>query len=215
MTTLIFCAGAEHPDLSAVADFPSALLVGVDAGAARLAVAGFTPDWAVGDFDSAPPPACCRHIVRLAAEKDDTDLEAALLHILPRYAVDEIKQILIIGALGAGRLDHLLANIWLAHQPRFAAWTDKIRFIERHNTAAFYRAGHHTLRRETDKRYLSFIGLTALRQLSLHGVRYPLHGADYAHPCALISNEFLHDQMTFSFTDGLLCVIQSRDGIES
>ncbi|UOP04522.1 thiamine diphosphokinase [Conchiformibius kuhniae] len=211
MKTLVFCAGADNPNLSVLHTLPPDLLVGVDAGAARLAAAGFAPDWAVGDFDSAPPPAVCANVLRLPHEKNDTDLEAALLHLLPNYRVDEIEQIVILGALGAGRLDHLLCNVWLARQPRFAAWREKFYFTEHGSSLRFLNAGEHRIRREKNKHYLSFIGLTALAGLTLRGVRYPLHGADYAYPPALISNEFLADEMVCAFREGVLAVVQSAD----
>lgn len=209
MQTLVFCAGAADPYLESLATMSFDALIGVDGGAAQLTKQGWTLDWAVGDFDSAPPPLKSRHVLHLSCDKDDTDLEAALLHVLPLYS--DVKQIIILGALGAGRLDHLLANIWLFQQPRFAPWAENIRFIERHNTVSFYRAGQHHLHREPDKHYLSFIGLSPLKNLHLNDVRYPLYGIDYDYPSALVSNEFLTDKMFFSFQSGALCVIQSRD----
>lgn len=211
MQTLIFCAGAPDADLSILSHTTPDLLIGVDGGAAHLVAHGYTPDWAIGDFDSAPPPAMCRHILRLQPEKNDTDLEYALVHILQNYQPENIKQIIILGALGGGRLDHLLCNIWLAHQPRFAVWLDKICLHARHNSVRFFRAGEYEMQPENNKKYLSFIGLTPIEQLSLHGVKYPLYQQNYAYPMALISNEFSGCLARFSFSSGLMCVIQSCD----
>lgn len=210
MTTLVFCAAAADPDFSVLRRIRPELIVGVDAGAARLAAAGFMPDCAVGDFDTAPPPNCAE-ILRLPAAKDDTDLEAALMHILPRYRPQDLAQIIILGALGSGRPDHFLANVWLAHQPRFAAYRHLLHFMEGHSSLRFLAAGHHTIGKEADKRYLSFIGLTPLVGLSLAGVAYPLNRAGYPRPAALISNEFLGGTMECRLEQGLLAVIQSRD----
>lgn len=212
MTTLVFCAGAAEPNLSVLRQTDYDVLIGVDAGAARLAAAGFAPDLAIGDFDTATPPLCAQTVC-LPAEKDDTDLEAALMHVLPHYPPQSISKIIILGALGSGRLDHLLANVWLAHQPRFAAYRPYLHFIEINNSLRFLDSGCHTVYREQNKKYLSFIGLTALQGLTLTDVKYPLQNADYAHPCALISNEFLGclAQMQCSLKSGLLAVVQSRD----
>lgn len=209
MKTLIFCAGAANPNLSPL-NQPFDLLVGVDGGAQILTAHGYTPHYAIGDFDSAPPPHFSK-IIALQPEKDDTDLEYALQHILADYRTEEIHQIIILGALGGGRLDHLLANVYLAQQPRFADFVDKFYFVEHGNSLRFYRAGNHVVHRESDKRYLSFIGLTALAKLRLQQVKYPLELRDFPQPIALISNEFLQNTMTFSFTQGLLAVIQSSD----
>ncbi|MDK4688769.1 thiamine diphosphokinase [Kingella negevensis] len=211
MKTLIFCAGAPNPDLSILQHINPDLLIGVDGGAARLVQHGYTPDWAIGDFDSAPPPPQAKNTLKLQPEKDDTDLEYALLHILQNQHPENIKQIIILGSLGGGRLDHLLCNIWLAHQPRFAPWLDKIHLIEQGNSVKFYRTGTHLLQPENSKKYLSFIGLTPIKQLTLQGMKYPLTDQDYAYPMALISNEFSDSQAQFSFESGTICVLQTHD----
>lgn len=211
MKTLIFCAGAANPDLSVLQHITPDVLVGVDAGAATLVAHGYTPDWAIGDFDSQPVPDVCQQVLRLPAHKNDTDLEAALEYVLGQYQDAQISQIIILGAMGAGRIDHLLANIWLAHQARFAAYLPKMRWLEQGNSVRFYGAGEHVLLHEADKKYVSFITLTPVRQLYLRGVKYPLEGVNFAQPRALVSNECAGSIMKFSLESGLLCVIQSSD----
>lgn len=213
MKTLVFCAGAPQPELSVLSELSDYLLVGVDGGAAALVAAGYIPDWGIGDFDSVAPPPECRQLLHLPAEKDDTDLEAALQHVLAAYVPDDVAQIVILGALGGGRLDHILANLYLAQQPRFAVWLPKFHFCETHNSVRFFQAGEHKLARENDKKYLSFIGLTAIEQLSLHDVKYPVWQRDYPQPIALISNEFSGSLMRFAFTSGILCVMQTVDAV--
>lgn len=206
---IIFCAGAATPNLS-VLNQAYDLLIGVDGGAAVLVQHGYIPDWAIGDFDSTFAPQA-KNILKLQPEKDDTDLEAALFYILSKYTPTEIEQVMIIGAFGAGRLDHLLANFYLAHQARFKHYFEKFYFIEQYNTLKFYSSGYHIIVREQDKKYLSFIGLTSLHQLSLYDVKYPIQKRDYYHPIALISNEFLTNTMQFELNSGILAVIQSSD----
>ena len=145
------------------------------------------------------------------AQKDDTDLEAALSLVLAHYPPENIDRIVILGALGAGRLDHLLANVWLAHQPRFAAYLTKMLWLEHNNRMQFFRAGEHVWQRDADKKYVSFIGMTPIESLSLSGLLYPLDNAQFARPMALVSNECLGGEMRFSFKSGLLCGIQSSD----
>ena len=211
MKTLVFCAGSPDADGSILEQISADLWVGVDAGAANLVRHGYTPDWAIGDFDSAPPPSESRQILRLLPEKDDTDLEYALQFILKDYLPENIEKIVILGALGGGRLDHLLCNIWLAHQARFAPWLDKIQFMERGNSVRFLRSGSQNLAREPDKKYVSFIGLTPIVALTLDGFKYPLHRQNYAYPAALISNEFSGSRAFVSFEEGIICVMQTRD----
>lgn len=212
MKTLIFCAGAPNPDLSVLQHIVPDVLVGVDGGAATLAAHGFAPHWAIGDFDTAPPPQTSRRILRLPAEKDDTDLEYALVRVLQDFAPEEVREVIILGALGGGgRADHFLCNVWLAHQPRFAAWLDKIRFCERRGSLRFLRAGSHRLFPESGMKYLSFIGLTPVAALTLEGVKYPLHRRSFAYPPALVSNEFAAETAQVSFDSGLLCAMQTAD----
>lgn len=211
MKTIIFCAGAPNPHLSIINQYPDALFIGVDAGATALINAGKIPDWAIGDFDSTSPPTQCPQQFILPCEKDETDLVVALKHILSKHPPHHIHQIIILGALGGGRLDHLLANIWLAHDPYFFPWLSKIQFIEQNNSVRFFQAGQHTLLKEHNKKYLSFITLTPITQLTLENVKYPLDKHPIPRPTAWISNEFIQSRMNFSFSDGLICVIQSQD----
>lgn len=207
---IVFCAGAVHPHLSILSSLSYDMLVGVDGGAKRLVEAGYTLDWAIGDFDSVNPPNSKQSVI-LPCEKDDTDLQYALHYILNATVREPVEQVYILGALGGGRLDHLICNLWLVYQDRFAKWIDKLMFIEKENTITFFHPGTYTLHKENNKKYLSFIGMTPLQALSLQEVKYTLDRANYHTPVSLISNEFLHTKMTFSFEEGLMCVIQSCD----
>ena len=139
-------------------------------------------------------------------------MEYALVRVLQDFAPEEVREVIILGALGGGgRADHFLCNVWLAHQPRFAAWLDKIRFCERRGSLRFLRAGSHRLSPESGMKYLSFIGLTPVAALTLEGVKYPLHRRSFAYPPALVSNEFAAETAQVSFDSGLLCAMQTTD----
>lgn len=210
--TIVFCAGAPDPYVDILEELPYDCLVGVDGGAHVLMNAGYTLDYAFGDFDSSAVPTTIPQLTVLPCEKDDTDLEYALQHMLAGYRVDEIQKIIIIGALGgSSRLDHLLCNIWLYHQKRFEKWIEKIIFLERFNTVSAVKNGRHQCYQQADKQYLSFIGLTPIKQLHIQGAKYGVSGVDYPRPMALISNEFLHKEVSFSFEEGILLVLQSSD----
>jgi thiamine pyrophosphokinase len=53
-------------------------------------------------------------IRRLPVDKDETDAELALLAAVEAGA----RRVTIVGALGGGRFDHALANVWLLADPR-------------------------------------------------------------------------------------------------
>lgn len=189
------------------------ILIGVDAGALHLLDLGYTPDLAIGDFDSIAVQELERLesqvalVVKLPSKKDCTDTEAALDYVKENLNVEEI----VMFGLFGGRVDHMISNLWLAYQPGYQQIIRKIVMKSKNNTVRFYRPGHYSLDQEKDKKYLSFIGMTPLKKLTLENVKYPLSAADYSEPVALVSNEFLADQMTFSFAKGLLAVIQSKD----
>ena len=78
---------------------------------------------AVGDFDSVTVEERqliqkrAQHFVQAQPEKDDTDLELALLTIFEK---NPQARVTIFGALG-GRIDHMLANVFLPSNPKFGA----------------------------------------------------------------------------------------------
>jgi thiamine pyrophosphokinase len=94
------------------------VLIAADGGMRHLRERGLWPDVVIGDLDSMSAEmklelqrADCK-VLSYPEMKDETDLELAL-----RYAADNHDdQIVILGALG-GRLDQLLANIYLLIMP--------------------------------------------------------------------------------------------------
>ena len=93
-------------------------LVAVDGGLRHLLFLGLTPHLLIGDLDSVTPhdlDSCIQwgiEILRFPPEKDETDLELAVLDSLQRGFND----IVITCAVG-GRLDHTLGNLSLLGLP--------------------------------------------------------------------------------------------------
>lgn len=96
-------------------------VIAADRGAAHARAWGWPVHLLVGDLDSLPADIAAEvaaagvPVVRVRAEKDETDLELALTHAL----TDGSARIVICAALG-GRTDHLLANILLLARPDLA-----------------------------------------------------------------------------------------------
>jgi thiamine pyrophosphokinase len=94
-------------------------VVAADGGARHAAGFGLRVDRWIGDGDSIEPSAvdALRRsgaaITRLPAEKDETDAEAALEAAIEAGA----DAIVLLGALGGGRIDHALANVGLLAHP--------------------------------------------------------------------------------------------------
>ena len=187
--------------------------VGIDRGNLYLLEKGIRPDLAVGDFDSLTVQE--KHVVfesvkevsQSPAEKDDTDTQLALAKTFALYPEAEVT---IIGATG-GRLDHLLANIWLGLEPRFQPFIQQFRLKDRTNTVSYLTAGNHTVIKESGMKYLGYCCLTPVSGLTLRNVKYPLSDVEILQPTSLASNEFLHNEAKISFKTGMIAVIQSQD----
>lgn len=106
-------------DLAARSD----IVIAADGGAVRLHHAGRRPDLIVGDLDSLPSDAKERLEANGVAfevhphEKTQTDGELALRAAVTRGA----DEIVIVGAFGGTRLDHLVGNLLLLANEDFAA----------------------------------------------------------------------------------------------
>ena len=96
--------------------------VGVDRGSLWVLEEELPLALAVGDFDSVTVEEGqliqerAQHFVQAQPEKDDTDLELALLTVFEK---DPQARVTIFGALG-GRIDHMLANVFLPSNPKIS-----------------------------------------------------------------------------------------------
>ena len=189
------------------------LVIGVDRGSIYAFEEDIKVDIALGDFDSMSikeKKLLTRNVSKIRnypADKDDTDTEIALLYVLENYP--EAK-ILIYNWYG-GRIDHLYSLFMLVLQKRFQPLVSKIRFISEKNHLSFYLPGEHIINKIGKMNYLSYILLTKVKNLTLKDVKYVLSEENFEQPQALISNEFLSEQARFSFSKGIIGVIQSRD----
>lgn len=187
--------------------------IGIDRGNLRLIKLGIDPLVAIGDFDSMSDDELTivkEHVTDIRQsipEKDDTDTQLGLLVALNEFQADQID---IYGATG-GRIDHFLANLWLVLEPRFRKNAAKIRMIDRQNTISFYLPGNYQVTKEVDKKYLAFVPLTPVTNLTLNDEKYRLTNFNANRPISFASNEFVGETGHFSFDSGIVCVIQSRD----
>ena len=189
------------------------VFVGIDRGAFYLFNAGFPLTLAIGDFDSLTPEELVQvktqaeAFIQAPPEKDDTDTQLALAETLKRYPTAAID---LIGVTG-GRLDHLLANLWLVLEPRFQHYAANIRLLDRQNSIRFYLPGSHLITHEKGMNYLAYCCLTPVVNLTLRDSKYVLNNMDVSYPTSYASNEFVTETAAFSFDEGVIAVIQSRD----
>ena len=98
-----------------------AIVIAADGGARYAALLELPLNALVGDFDSTAPQDVARlaesgvALVRRPGDKDETDLELALLHAFERGA-DEA----IVAGVAGGRIDMTIANILLLLHPALA-----------------------------------------------------------------------------------------------
>lgn len=188
--------------------------VGVDRGSLHLLEAGMKPAFVVGDFDSltsaeyAQVRQAVTEVHTAPAEKDETDTEMA---VRLAFVAHQATNVRLVGATG-GRMDHLLANLFLPTQPRFAPYTNHITLLDAQNLVQFYQPGSYTLDVQAAYHYLGIVPLTAVADLNISGAKYPLAHWSSQTPFSWASNEFVGQQpVTITWQQGVVAVVYSHD----
>ncbi|NQP54746.1 thiamine diphosphokinase [Streptococcus suis] len=191
---------------------PADLYVGVDAGSLRLLEHSLPLDWAIGDFDSVTPEELGRikdlaeRFLQAPAEKDDTDLELALKEVFKVYPQAQVH---IYGALG-GRMDHMMANLFLAAEPDLAPYTEQIELVDSQNIVRFRTAGRHVIQPIQGMTYISFMPSDGSR-LTIRHAKYPLDASNYFFKKCYSSNEFIDRDIDIQLDKGYVVLIYSKD----
>lgn len=118
--TIIFANGEiKDPILVRKLARSAETLIAADGGLAHILHLDLVPNFLIGDLDSVTPEQVARaealgcEVKRYPAEKNETDLELALLTAVHMRC----EKITVVAALG-GRIDHTLANIYLLNLPQ-------------------------------------------------------------------------------------------------
>jgi len=188
------------------------LLIAADAGALVLERLGIAPDLAVGDFDTAGPAIVARLAARgiptetHPAAKDYTDTHLAIVIAIGRGA----KEIVVLGALGGPRYDHMLATALSLAAPAFAGV--RIRLVDPLHTLLVLRPSESVTLHGTPGEYLSLLALTdEVTGVSGGGLLYPLPAAFRLGDNIGVSNELTAPVATISVGgSGILLVIQTH-----
>lgn len=182
-------------------------IIAADGGLRYPVAAGRIPDLLIGDLDSLPDGAAESmgewemEVIRHPREKDETDLELALLLAVRRFPQ---ATILILGGTG-GRLDHTLANILLLAHPDLIGRS--ICFLNDRELAWLVAGETEIIGRPGDTVSLIPLG-GAVRVIETTGLRWPLTGDTLAFgPARGISNEMTAERAMVRLESGLvLCV---------
>ena len=195
---LLICNGQNSPALLTRLAKECDFILAADAGADAALKAGLTPDAVIGDLDSASPRARKRlknvpfiHIAR----QDNTDFDKAL-HWLCKQ---KFTACLVAGAAGK-RMDFTVGNLLAAF-----AYAKRLEIAFKGEGWTIWpltKPQRFTARKGAR---VSLIPLTACRDVSLKGLKYPLQNARLkAGSTMTTSNMALAENCQVSFTGGKL-----------
>ncbi|WP_237662011.1 thiamine diphosphokinase [Sutcliffiella horikoshii] len=199
------------PDLHHLEE-ENVIWVGVDRGVAYLLEQNIQPAKAFGDFDSITSRELHDIKVKLPhaevypSEKDETDTEIAV-----NWALDHDPELIRIFGGTGGRLDHFLGNIQLMLKGMERHTLIEIHDIQ--NQLYALKEGTYSIMKDDSLPFISFMPITPhVKGITLVGFKYPLEKKNIRFGDTLcISNELEVESGTFSFDEGILMVIRSRD----
>jgi len=184
------------------------LIIAADGGGNALYAAKIAPHLVVGDLDSLDPVAerafqsAGIELHRFPAEKDETDLELALLLAVERGA----DQIDILGALG-GRWDQGLANVSMLALPELAGL--RVRLLDLEQEAFLVRTAAEIPGAAGDNVSLLPLG-GAAHGITTRGLHYPLvHATLHFERSRGISNVITQPPAHVCVSEGLLLVVHT------
>jgi thiamine pyrophosphokinase len=182
------------------------LLIAADGGGNALHAAGLAPHVVIGDLDSLLPAAeaafraAGAEVRQLPAEKDETDLELALLLAVARGA----NRIDILGGLG-GRWDQGLANVAMLALPELAGI--RVRLLAADQEAFLVRGEAEIAGAAGDTVSLLPLGGPA-HGITARGLYYPLENATLRFERSRgVSNLITQPPAHVSVGEGLLLVV--------
>jgi len=180
--------------------------VAADSGAAYAVKCGRVPDLIVGDMDSLDPESLryCREkgasLLVLPSHKDETDGEMAL-----RSAVEAGCEEIELFAFSGGRLDHLLANIFMAYD--FFSGGINITLVD-DGMNGYFSDGVFEISGEAGD-VLSLIPMTPrVEGVTLQGLVYPLDNANLSTGVSRsLCNEFSEPFCRVFHKTGILLIL--------
>jgi thiamine pyrophosphokinase len=220
MKALIIANGRapERDGLPAGTLSGAALVIAADGGAATAERLGLLPDLVMGDLDSVTADVLARAVAsgaairRVPAEKDESDLELALGEALTRGA----DRIVILGALGGERVEHVVASLALLDIPR-GEQVD-LAIVDERSTIRLLVAGERsgpTARLEIEGEPGDWVSLQPwggdVVGVTTENLRYPLSDEPLRMgPARGLSNELTAPCGWISCREGRLLVIHTR-----
>lgn len=190
-------------------------VIAVDRGYEYAENLGVTPDVVLGDFDSINEDILKKipteKLIKFPPEKDHTDTELALSLAIEKKP----REIDVLGAFGT-REDHAI-NSFL-NMLKVASEGIVCHIYDKNNKVTFLDSDSNVTDRliiEKTEQYGDFLTIIPLSQsinISLTGVKYPLHKEDVLFGSSLCqSNEITYDIATVELFKGKAAVFESKD----
>lgn len=209
-TILIFANGdLQRPERIRQLASDADMIIAADGGLQHIQELGLKPDLLIGDLDSVTPEQIRwaeeqgAEIRRFPADKDETDLELALV----AAAESPHRYIKIIAALG-GRLDQTLSNVLLLHLPILVG--RDVRIEDGLQEVILVRDSIELTGEPGD--LVSLLPLSPIvRGITTTGLKYPLNDESmiFYHSRG-VSNRMINNSARIEFLSGVLICIHER-----
>lgn len=187
-------------------------LICADGGANYAALSSRLPDLLVGDLDSVSPENYRRcleagcSVERYPSEKDETDLELALLRAAEKAREFGIKEIWLLGATGK-RIDHFLGNVAL--MLGYARQGYKL-YLADPEQELWIIQGREEIRGSAGQQ-LSLISLSEKAVVTTEGLYYPLQQGVLPQDSPRgISNVFLGEKAVVEVQEGWVMAVMPK-----
>ena len=207
MRAFIICGGEVFPQYISERPEGDDIVIAADSGYKNAVELRLKVNILVGDFDSMSDiPDGVDEIVRVPAEKDETDTQLAV-EIAAKRGAEE----LVIIASTSGRVDHALSLLCILED----MWAKKIRgyIVNGQNRVRFIRDSGHILLRTENYKYFSLIAADdKVKGVSIEGGKYPLIKKTLERKNQFaVSNEITKNAALITVKKGGVYIIESRD----
>lgn len=210
MRSIIFANGEFCQTVNEINVTKDDLVIAADGGSRHCQTLGIIPNVLIGDLDSTPKDLIQEWqtsgvlVIRHPNQKDQTDLELALLHAQAEGA----SEIIVYGAVG-GRLDMTFGNLLLLAHPEL---TSQITLMCGGEEVRVLRPGESLVLQGAPGDIVSLLSLgPGESDIRTKGLEYPLENEDLGFGLTRgISNRMAAEGAVIQLEKGLLAVIHTR-----
>ena len=210
MKSIIFANGEFCQTVNEINLADDDLVIAADGGSSHCQTLGIIPDVLIGDLDSTSKDLIQEWqnagalVIRHPAQKDETDLELALLHAQAEGA----SEIIVYGAVG-GRLDMTFGNLLLLAHPELNC---PITLICSGEEVRVLRPRESLVLQGAPGDIVSLLSLQlGESSITTEGLEYPLDNEDLGFGLTRgVSNQMVAERAVIQLEKGLLAVIHTR-----